>query len=171
MRKISILTLILCAFAVSAIASPRYDIVPMPRKLVAADGDFVIQKNTALVVENTIFEEIASDFRDRISLVSGFALNGSGNRIVLRKVEGLGKEAYNLSVTPASAVIEASEVNGAFYGLQTLLQLLPAEVMVLIGPRASCGAYPAAPLKMNRRTGTGVFSSTAAVSSSKKRKS
>lgn len=128
MRKISILTLILCAFAVSAIASPRYDIVPMPRKLVAADGDFVIQKNTALVVENTLFEEIASDFRDQIALVSGFALNGSGGRIVLRKIDGLGKEAYRMTVSPSSVVIEASEVNGAFYGLHTLLQLLPAEV-------------------------------------------
>jgi len=112
----------------AALAGPRYDLVPLPRSLVEAPGEFVVDKATNLVVEDALFSEIADDFRAQVSLATGFGLSGKGGEIVLRKVDGLGKEAYRLQVTPACIVIEATEVNGAFYGLQTVLQLLPAEI-------------------------------------------
>jgi hexosaminidase len=40
----------------------------------------------------------------------------------------LGAEGYELAVTPDSVVIRAPEQAGGFYGVQTLLQLLPPEV-------------------------------------------
>ena len=112
----------------AALAGPRYDLVPLPKSLVEAPGEFVLDKATALVVGDALFSEIADDFRSQVSLATGFGLSGKGGEIVLRKVDGLGKEAYRLQVTPARVVIEATEVNGAFYGLQTVLQLLPAEI-------------------------------------------
>ena len=109
-------------------ASPRYDIVPLPKKLVEAPGEFVLNKATALVVEDAAFTEVAEDFRAQVALTTGFPLSGKGGAIVLRKVPGLGKEAYRLQVNPEGILIEATEVNGAFYGLQTVLQLLPAQI-------------------------------------------
>ena len=50
------------------------------------------------------------------------------NVIRFREVEGLGTEAYRLRVSPSEVVIESSAPNGAFYALQTLLQLLPPEI-------------------------------------------
>ena len=38
-------------------------------------------------------------------------------------------EGYRLKVTPGQVVIQASSQAGVFYGLQTLLQLLPAEAL------------------------------------------
>ena len=117
------------ALNVSTVANPpRYDIVPTPRSLTPAEGEFVLGKKTRLSVEDPAFDEIAADFKARIAASTGFALEGRGNTIVLRKTAGLGKEAYRLNVTPSEVLIEATEVNGAFYGLQTLLQLLPAQV-------------------------------------------
>ena len=109
-------------------AGPRYDLVPMPKSLVEAPGEFVLNSQTGLLVEDDSFAEIADDFRAQVALTTGFGLQGKNWPIVLRKVEGLGKEAYRLEVTPKGIFIEASEVNGAFYGLQTVLQLLPAEI-------------------------------------------
>ena len=109
-------------------AGPRYNLVPLPKTLVEAPGDFVLNKATALVVEDALFSEIADDFRAQVALTTGFGLAGKGGQIFLRKVDGLGKEAYRLQVTPERICIEATEVNGAFYGLQTILQLLPAEI-------------------------------------------
>ena len=111
---------------VMASAAPRYNIVPTPKHLTEAEGYFRLDNNTALVVEDTAYEEIAADFKDQVKHVS--LLNGSKTRIVLRKRPGFGKEAYRLTVTPSEVLIEASEVNGAFYALQTFKQLLPAAI-------------------------------------------
>ena len=108
--------------------TPVYNIVPTPKSLVPAEGVFTLSKNTALQVEDAAFGEIADDFRAQVAAASGFKLEGKGPAIVLRKVSGMGQEAYKLSVKPSGVLVEASEVNGAFYGLQTLLQLLPAEI-------------------------------------------
>ena len=111
---------------VMASAAPRYNIVPAPKHLTEAEGYFRLDNNTALVVEDTAYEEIAADFKGQVKHVS--LLNGSKTRIVLRKRPGFGKEAYRLTVTPSEVLIEASEVNGAFYALQTFKQLLPAAI-------------------------------------------
>ncbi len=108
---------------VLAYAESGLNIVPTPKSVTVSEGFFRLDKNTALVVEDATFEEIAADFKDQVKHVS--ALNGGKTRIVLRKRPGFGKEAYRLTVTPSEVLIEASEVNGAFYGLQTFKQLLP----------------------------------------------
>ena len=111
---------------VMASAAPRLNIVPTPKNVSVSEGFFRLDKNTSLVVEDAAFEEIAADFKDQVKHAS--ALNGSKTRIVLRKCPGFGKEAYRLTVTPSEVLIEASEVNGAFYALQTFKQLLPEAI-------------------------------------------
>jgi hexosaminidase len=39
----------------------------------------------------------------------------------------LGPEGYELTVSPASVTVRAPELNGLFYGLQTLVQLIPVD--------------------------------------------
>ena len=118
-----------CVLAcMSAFAAPRYNIVPTPKHLTEAEGVFKLDKNTALTVQDAAFEEIAADFKAQVSAVTGFKLEGRGGRIVLKMIPGLGKEAYRLTVSPLEVLIEATEVNGAFYALQTFKQLLPAEI-------------------------------------------
>ena len=125
------ITSLLLAIALAVIPvsnAPRYDIVPTPKSLTPAEGSFTLSKTSSLVVEDEAFAEVASDFRSQVAVSTGFKLDGKASKIVLRKVSGLGKEAYKLSVRPQEVIICASEVNGAFYGLQTLLQLFPAEI-------------------------------------------
>lgn len=121
--------LIAAAINIGTVANPpRYNIVPTPRELTPVEGEFALRKDSRLVVEEAAFGEVAGDFRDQVSRATGFGLNGNGNPIIVRKVEGLGKEAYRLIVGTKAVAVEATEVNGAFYGLQTLLQLFPAEI-------------------------------------------
>ena len=125
-----ILSFLLAAvLAVANVANPPvYDIVPTPRSLVPAEGVFTLQKSSSLVVEDEAFGEIADDFRAQVAASTGFKLDGKGQSIVMRKTGGYGEEAYTLTVKPGGVLIEASAVPGAFYGLQTLLQLFPAEI-------------------------------------------
>ena len=127
MKRILLIAVLLTA-VIPAFAAPRYDIVPTPKKLTEAPGEFVLSKTTRLVVEAPAFAEIAADFKAQVKAATGFSLEGNGPCIRLCRREGLGQEAYRLSVAPDGITIEASEVNGAFYGLQTLLQLFPAEI-------------------------------------------
>src|SRR5205823_12791436 len=56
----------------------------------------------------------------------------SGSRIVLRRdtalARTLGVEGYRLDVRPERVTITAAEPAGAFYAVQSLRQLLPAEI-------------------------------------------
>jgi hexosaminidase len=53
--------------------------------------------------------------------------NGGKGSILLQLDENLklGKEEYHLTVTPDGVVVEAASPNGLFYGVQTLIQLMP----------------------------------------------
>ena len=128
MKRLPLILAGLVAAITSVLAAPRYDIVPAPKQLVPAEGFFELNRKTALVTEEAAFAEIASDFKAQVTTATGFTLEGNGGRIILRKAGGMGKEAYRFTASPDAILIEASEVNGAFYGLQTLLQLLPAEI-------------------------------------------
>ena len=56
---------------------------------------------------------------------------GSGINLVLADevLPGLGTEGYKLNVTASRIEIIANKPNGIFYGVQTLLQMLPPIVM------------------------------------------
>ncbi|MFC1537259.1 beta-N-acetylhexosaminidase [Gemmatimonadota bacterium] len=55
--------------------------------------------------------------------------SGNGIFLLLDASQDLGNEGYELAITPEQVVIKAKKPAGAFYGIQTLLQLLPAEIM------------------------------------------
>ena len=55
----------LLAGAATLAAGPRYDLVPLPKTLVEAPGEFVLNKATALVVEDPVFAEIADFHSNR----------------------------------------------------------------------------------------------------------
>ena len=114
---------------------PEVKIVPEPVKVVNTDGVFVLNKKTPILVneDNSELKQIAgfltahlSDFYGVNASVS--VADSPQKRAIfigLDKSLNLGKEAYNLSVTPKQIVLKASAPNGLFYGVQTLIQLLP----------------------------------------------
>ncbi|PSK82006.1 hexosaminidase [Prolixibacter denitrificans] len=114
---------------------PEVKIVPEPAKVVNADGVFVLNEKTPILVneDNPELKQIAGFLTEQLS--DFYGLNTSVDVadspqkraifIGLDKSLNLGKEAYNLSVTPKQIVLKASAPNGLFYGVQTLIQLLP----------------------------------------------
>ncbi len=116
------------------------DIVPLPMKIAIGEGTFSLQKSTRILVDenNTELLAIAKLLADRInfSVKTGIEIGiykpgmKVKNAIVFTS-EGadatLGKEGYTLDVTPKSIFIRSVAANGAFYGLQTLFQLLPPD--------------------------------------------
>lgn len=101
-------------------------------------GEFKIDKHTVIIIPegDPLIEEMAVDFTARIKNCSGVDIRVVGssspgiipNSIVLKKSDGMGDEEYILRVTPQDIVLTATTPNGMYYGIQTIYQLLPAQV-------------------------------------------
>ena len=108
----------------------RLPLIPLPQNIIVGKGYFEINGLTALIGENN---DVISDL--------GYFQNYIGNKynlhlklttgslkkkvIFVKRNLSLKEDAYNLTVDSTSIEIEGGSGAGVFYGLQTLIQLLP----------------------------------------------
>jgi len=125
--------LLLPAWAGAATNSPA--VIPQPASLAFESGAFTLTADTPIRAgEGT--RDAADWLAARLRHSTGFTLpieaagaSTGGIRLELNSSHPeLGPEGYMLHVTPAGVVIGAGSGAGVFYGVQTLLQLLPPEV-------------------------------------------
>src|SRR6478735_2037483 len=138
MKRFALSITLIC---ISAVVFCQVDtalaIVPQPVKAVKKTGYFILPQNiTIQTVETTELKQTVVDLQKRLSVPTGYKVTVSGNapsatiKLELNKSEDatLGNEGYNLSVTANNIVIKANKPAGIFYGVQTLMQLFPAEI-------------------------------------------
>lgn len=102
-------------------------LIPKPQKLNLGKGNFTINKNTTIFCETEF--NIASQF------LSGFLQNGANltietvpksEAIIIIEVDiTIPEEGYTIDISDKNIIIRASGAGGAFYGVQTLRQLMP----------------------------------------------
>ncbi len=114
-------------------------IIPLPQKMARQDGVFQLSAGTRIYVDSGS-RATANFLTDPLRKSAGYPLKisvksfGSGaipGGILLTTKNAdtnLGPEGYELTVTTNSVVIRAPAQAGLFYGVQTLLQLLPPEI-------------------------------------------
>ncbi|MBL7827324.1 MAG: family 20 glycosylhydrolase [Saprospiraceae bacterium] len=139
---IRILTLLLTFPVISACQpAPSIDIIPKPASVEAADGAFILNKDTKIYSPSgnddwsTVAEYLMLTFKastgfQPISQFYNKKINkpGSNGIYLLRDPKMTHPEAYELEVRTGHVIIRSSSAAGAFYGVQTLLQLFPAEI-------------------------------------------
>ena len=120
---------------IQAQAQNTYSILPQPAKLMPAEGQFTFKSNTAVVVtkEAAAFTSVAKMLSDQLNASYGIKLsvkNGStsSNAVNFTFNDQLAEEAYQLKVTKNKIDIQAKTGKGAFYALQSLFQLMPAQI-------------------------------------------
>ncbi|MDR0659947.1 MAG: family 20 glycosylhydrolase [Prevotellaceae bacterium] len=120
----------------------RYNIIPLPQQLTPAEGVFKLNNKTQIgyPLDDKEFEHVVEMFIKRLETVSGMKLEAIGDpagsqpeNSILFKIsdneDELGAEGYTLTVVPDRILVEATTAQGAFYAVQTLYQLLPAEIV------------------------------------------
>ena len=136
MKKALILA-VFFAIAVTAFSqNKRISIIPQPAVLREGTGSFTIDAATAIVVgaNDPEMRKVAVMLNVELKKAAGFTLNienaprKKSIQFLLSPEEPLGNEGYRLAVTTEEISIFAPKPAGLFYGLQTLLQLMPKEI-------------------------------------------
>ena len=139
--KIQIVTVMLAvwAAAVSAADANLPAIIPLPQKVQLLEGSFKLTPETRISVDsgsrstgNFLAEQLrkSTGYKIKVSKpVLGHAKSGSIVMAINPALTNLGPEGYELTVATNGVAINASTEAGLFYGAQTLLQLLPPEIM------------------------------------------
>ena len=139
MRRLAIITATLI-LALASCSKPEQkagtpQIIPQPEHLQLLEGSFRITADTPIWVDGEPeFTRTAKFLSDRFETVTGkplpfpeeFPLSGG---IYFMQADGYPAEGYLLRVESGRILIESSDGAGAFYALQTLLQLLPPECL------------------------------------------
>jgi len=114
--------------AVNLLAQNSYNIIPQPQQLTPQKGVFTFRKGLTVAVENELFLPVAELLTKQANAVGALGATiskGKSGSVVFSMNPSLGKEAYTLSVSSKKINIQASTGAGAFYALQTLMQLMP----------------------------------------------
>lgn len=113
-------------------------IIPTPVQVQIYDGNYKLESSTIIAVrpKNAATVKIAGYFNERIKQATGYELKiveteqPRGLEMILNTKPDtrLGQEGYTLKSTTNKITIQANTAGGLFYGVQTLLQLLPKEI-------------------------------------------
>lgn len=111
-------------------------IIPLPEHMTVEKGDFNLRPSTKILADASS-RETAEFLAAKLRRGTGFpmsvsALGKSSHAIRLETTaadKALGAEGYELTVHPDSVLIRAPTQAGLFYGVQTLLQLFPPQIL------------------------------------------
>ncbi|HEX3386018.1 MAG TPA: beta-N-acetylhexosaminidase, partial [Mucilaginibacter sp.] len=113
-------------------------IIPEPVSIAQHEGEYLLPKNIVISApHNPEMKEVIATLRERFSVPTGAhvtVLAGAASpaiKLILNKTADttIGKEGYYLSVEKKGIVIRANEPAGLYYGVQTLVQLFPKEIV------------------------------------------
>jgi len=142
------LFILLAFFFISGLSQSSYaksnpvNIIPAPLSVKTMKGEFAISAKTNITVFPSNLEvlAVAVFFANRIDSVAGFIIKphvGEGLKTVPKNTilfsitndASLGEEGYHLTVEKDRVLISANTAKGLFYGVQTMFQLLPPQIM------------------------------------------
>lgn len=115
----------------SAVAAD-VNIIPIPVKTQTLKGEFVLPQKVVIAYQTTDGKNIAQYMADKLKVSTGYEVRLSDKKgnitIQITPSLKMAEEGYRLSVTAKGVTIKAKTANGAFYGMQSFMQLLPAQV-------------------------------------------
>lgn len=129
-RKVGFIVMLLCACTLKA---HDVSIIPQPLSLELSKGCFVLKESSVISFDEELSAQ-AEYLRDVIERSTGWELRlkeGNSKAEIILKLsadEIKHSEGYKLEVKSGRTVISGADEAGVFYGIQTFLQLFPAEI-------------------------------------------
>ena len=125
-----------CAAMLGGISSPvsaaDINIIPIPVKTQVQKGEFVLPQKVVIAYQTAEGRNIAQYMADKLKASTGYEVTVGGKKgnisIQISPSLKIAEEGYRLTVTAKGVVIKAKTAKGAFYGMQSFMQLLPAQI-------------------------------------------
>ena len=113
-------------------------LIPLPREIKVSDETFRLTGKTKIVLLEKGFKSEVTYLNNylktnfQFELIITTSLPKKGNYILIKhsQTKSISKELYELKMNPNNLSIIAGTKEGLFYGIQTLLQLMPIEKTV-----------------------------------------
>ncbi len=130
---IKLLSVVILFFTATAFG--QVNIVPQPVSLTMKTGAFEVAPATTIVFDKSTEKQaqyLKTFLQDNYGLTLSAVVNDKGGSaaksaiIITFKKDGDRPDAYTLTSAAENLIIEGNTPAGVFYGIQTLLQLLPA---------------------------------------------
>ncbi len=124
-------------FAMGQQEDNQLNLLPVPVKSIRTAGYFTLQKEISIEAPSVKSLEPTLQFlKQRLSIPTGYKVSinnqpsSASIKLILNQQTDplIGKEGYHLSVKANSVTLRANEAAGLFYGVQSLIQLLPAAI-------------------------------------------
>lgn len=134
MKKTLFIVLLLASFSGKSQKS-SLNIIPQPVEIEQTAGLFTLTKSTIVSYNNASARSVADMLVQKLNTPTGFLLKtqegrGGAIQLILNETnnDNIGKEGYTLVSTTKAVIVSANTTAGLFYGIQTLVQLLPKEI-------------------------------------------
>ncbi|MES1225013.1 MAG: glycoside hydrolase family 20 zincin-like fold domain-containing protein [Bacteroidota bacterium] len=127
---------LLCLSFISMSFAQQISIIPKPVKTTVKTGNFTITENTVIIAEGEDEKKSAAFLNDYLEEFYGLKLPGYTKskkpalpyiRLSLNKTPNAIEGKYTMKISHSAIDIIGNDAEGVFYGIQTLIQLLPAE--------------------------------------------
>ena len=115
----------------SCLKNEGINIIPKPLSLEVGNGSFKLKDGMSVHAAGQDEKTVAEYFISKINRATGFDIQVKENgciRLELDPSASMDDEGYTLNVTPESVLVKAKTAQGLFYGMQSFMQLLPAEI-------------------------------------------
>ncbi|MET0463668.1 MAG: family 20 glycosylhydrolase [Chitinophagaceae bacterium] len=113
-------------------------LIPEPVSVVRGTGSFALTASVKVLYAPPSLDTVAKMLASRLKQATGFTIttgllaqnqsNKNTIALLLTQDTAIPKEGYQLEVTATTVSLKAKDPSGIFYGIQTLLQLLPKEI-------------------------------------------
>lgn len=129
--------LVVCLLVSFGLHAQELNLIPKPYRTEIMDGNFTLSADTKIFLASEAEEKSANFINDYLQKFYGFHLqvikkNNTGTQqnvlvFTKTKMDNPVTGAYTLTINRNMAVIGSADPSGWFYGVQTLIQLLPFE--------------------------------------------
>lgn len=134
---LGLLALVSCGEKVKR-TTPSWDeginLIPQPKEMVQGEGVFALDAKTKVFAPSDEVKPIVDYFLAKVARSTGYKFSeasSAGSGVISFTIDPsleLKDEGYKLSVTPEEVKVTGKTPQALFYGMQSLLQLLPAEI-------------------------------------------